>query len=359
MNRQLTSHADSFPHRWWIEAPGDDETLSSLVERGERLYAPPNDNFHVWQEGCESVPSSMHDAPNSREMLRLAHLLGVPVRLVQSHRMEDGAGLLAPHERRAYCPQCVHEDYLAGRPRAFRRGWARVLLVSCLEHNVPLQWAEPRLAPVIDTAMPWRPTSPKEADVVLLTDMFARTLEACLWSKVPWPRGWRGSAVAARALLIRCLSNLTAEGAHLPISQLWIPDSLRPFVGFPSRRVPPVRGVPWGAVRRTGRPAWRRAALWLTAWGVIPDLPDHLRPETIPSAYLEDVDVWWDCCPEFPDIARLRSVHRELRRQSARLVVETSRRHFTHEPRLPHRRRAVNLQELQELKRLGDPPPAR
>lgn len=324
--------------------------MSSIVERAERLYGPPIDDFHVWQEGDECAPSSTHDAPNSREMLRFAHMIGVPVQVIQSHRMEDGLGLLAPGQRRAYCPQCVHEDRIAGRPRAFRRVWARVLLVSCLEHNVPLQWAEPRLAKVVETAMPWHPITPQEAEIVWLIDMFARTLEACLWSKAPWPSGWRGSALAARALLTRCLINVTADYAHLPISHLWVPDSLRAFVAFPGYRVAPLHGVAWGAIRRTGRPAWRRAALWLTASGVIPGLPDHLRPEAIPSAYLEGADIWWDRCPPFPDLENLRQAYQRLRRQSAGLTIDTNRSTPPTKPSALRRRQAMSLQELQQLK---------
>lgn len=221
----------------------------------------------------------------------------------------------------------MQEDRAAGRPRTFRRAWARVLVVSCTEHGTPLQWAEPRLAAEVNFAL--EPSLPELAeedwDVLRLIDTFAHTLEACLWGDASWPAGWRGTPYAARALLIRCLSNLSWQRAAPPVSQLWVRSSLISVISFPSRRMPPLYGVPWEAVRRVGRPAWRRAALWLVAAQAIPGLPARCQPETIPTAYLAATGHWWDDFPPSPHTQKLRHVHASLRRLCAPFPVNQMR----------------------------------
>lgn len=315
-NVEPLSNSLASTDRWWLTAPGHDESLRSLFERADRLYGKPPQEGYAWQSPLYEEDMRHLDAPTSRELARLARMLGSNPRNLRSHRLEDGPHLLEVSERRAYCPRCLQEDRAKGRPRTFRRAWARVLVVSCAEHGTPLHWAEPRLGAEENFALEPSPRhiANEDSEVLRLIDTFACTLEACLWGDASWPAEWRGSPHAARALLIRCLVNLSWEREFLPVSQLWIPDSLKLLIGFPSRRMPPLCEVPWDAVRRVGRPAWRRAALWLVAAEVIPSILDRCRPETIPRAYLEATDRWWDGFPLSPHTQKLRHVHSALRR---------------------------------------------
>jgi hypothetical protein len=314
-NVEPLSESRAFTHRWWLATPGNDESLRSLVERADRLYGKPPQEGYAWQSRPYEEESNRLDAPTSRELVRLARMLGTSPRHLHSHCLEDGPHLLETSERRAYCPRCLQEDRAAGRPRTFRRTWARVLVVSCAEHGTPLHWAEPRLAAAVNFDL--EPSLPalaeKDWEVVRLIDTFAQTLEACLWGDASWPTEWRGSPHAARALLIRCLNNLSYQRASPPVAQLWVPSSLISLIGFSSRRLPPLSGVPWEAVRRVGRPAWRRAALWLVAAQVIPGIPERNQPETIPTAYLAATDQWWEDFSPSPHTQKLRRVHAALR----------------------------------------------
>jgi len=314
----------AFTDRWWLAAPGHDESLRSLVERADRLYGKPPPEGYAWQSRPYGEGAQHLDAPTSRELARLARMLGTSPRHLRTHCLEDGPHLLEVSERRAYCPQCLQEDSAAGRPRTFRRAWARVLIVSCSEHGTPLQWAEPRLAAEVNFAL--GPSQPELAEedweVLRLIDTFAHTLEACLWGNASWPAEWRGNPHAARALLIRCLSNLSSRRAAPPVAQLWVRSSLIPVISVPLRNVPPLHGVPWKVVQRVGRPAWRRAALWLVAAQVIPELPEWCRPETIPTAYFAETDEWWgNFCPS-PHTQKLRQVYSSLRRLCAPFPID-------------------------------------
>lgn len=317
------SELQAFTDRWWLAAPGHDESLRSLVERADRLYGKPPKEGYAWQSRPHGERPHHLDAPTSRELLRLARMLRTSPHRLHAHCLEDGPHLLEVSERRAFCPRCLQEDRSAGRPRTFRRAWARVLVVSCTEHDTPLHWAEPRLAAKVNFDL--EPSQPEFAEtdweVLRLIDAFAQTLEACLWGDASWPKKWRGDPHAARALLIRCLSNLSWQRALLPVAHLWIPTSLASVIGFPSRRMPPLHGVPWETVQRVGRPAWRRAALWLVADQVIPGLSARCRPETIPTAYLAATDQWWDDFPPSPHTQKLRHVHASLRRLCAPFPV--------------------------------------
>jgi hypothetical protein len=315
----LLTQGHVFAYRWWLAAPSEDESLRSLFERADRLYGEPPEGGYVWQDDPHGEHVACLDAPNSRELLRLARMLGVPPRLLHAHRLEDGPALLQPSARRAYCPQCLHEDRTAGRPRAFRRSWARIFVLSCPAHGIPLQWAEPRLATIVDSDLVsgFSALTSDAIEIVQLIDTFASTLEACLWRKQAWPPAWRGTPHAARALLICCLSNVIGQVTTPPASQLWVPPTLTPLITFPTRSLPPLHNGPWESIREVGRPAWRRAALWMTAWEVIRGLPQRLRPETIPAAYLADGDLWWERHTPSPHTQKLRRVHAALRRLCA------------------------------------------
>lgn len=320
----VAEHGDPFPYRWWITAPGEDETLRSLVERADRVYDPPPDGTYVWQESdCHVTPTSL-DAPTARELRRLARMLGVRATKLHAHRLEDHPRLLQPAERRAYCRECVRADRAAGQPRTFRRAWARVFVLSCPKHGTPLQWAEPRLAAITDHELvgTLEPPSADVIDILRLIDTFACTLEDCLWRGDPWPTIWRGNPYAARALLIRCLCNLTAVAAVPATAFLSIMPALERFIGCPKGPIAPLRGACWETFRGVGRPAWRRASIWMTAWQVIPDLPSRLRPTTIPEAYFADENQWWKELPPSAHTDRLRRQHCLLQRQCVSFHID-------------------------------------
>jgi hypothetical protein len=334
MDSQVTSWVDAFQathdpslrYRWWVEALGPDETFRSLVERADRFHGePPPDTPYAWQD-----PSSHGncDAPNSHELLRLARMLDVSATDLFKHRLEDGPHLIYPTERRAYCPQCIREDQAAGRPRAFRREWARFFVLSCSSHGITLHWAEPRLSALkdVDVEVPLRPEEPWQQELLQLIDLFALTLEKCLWRKAPWPTNWFGTAGSARAYLARNLCNLIGANRALPLIHLWTENVPFPFMAVPKLSMPPLRGPAWERVRRIGRPAWRRAALWLTAWKVIPGLPALWNPITVPEHYLDEIDDWWGCVPVTPHLFKQRRTYVALRRSCIPIVIDHARR---------------------------------
>jgi hypothetical protein len=309
------------PYRWWVEALGPDETFRSLAERADRFHGePPPDTPYAWQ-GSSSYGNC--DAPNAYELLRLARMLNVPAAALFKHRLQDGPHLIYPTERRAYCPQCIREDQMAGRPRAFRREWARFFVLSCSSHGITLHWAEPRLSALkdMDVEMQLHPEEPWQQELVSLIDQFALTLESCLWSRAPWPTNWYGTPGSTRAYLARHLCNLIGERAKLPINYLWTDTLTFPFVAVPKRSMLPLDEPAWESVRRIGRPAWRRAALWLTAWKVIPGLPARWRPITFPERYLEEVDEWWEGFPAPPQMFKQLRTYVALRKSCIPVAI--------------------------------------
>lgn len=309
-------------YRWWIASPGEDETLRSVVERADRVHGSPLcDTPYPWQE---SLSSNACDAPTSRELLLLARMMNTPARRLLAHRLADGPHLLQIGERRAFCPQCIYEDHCEGRPRAFRRAWARFFLVSCPVHGVPLQWAEPRLSGIAESTLATTtlPESTRHREILQLIDDFAQTVESCLWQGASWPSKWRGTPHSARAYLARHLCNLIAIPTVLPVSHLWRGDVSFPLVAVPKRPTQPLRGSAWDAVRGVGRPAWRRAALWLTAWRIIPNLPFAWKPEVIPEDYLEATDEWWKSAPDMPHVQKLRRTYLALRRSCLPIIID-------------------------------------
>jgi hypothetical protein len=247
-----------------------------------------------------------------------------------SIQLEDGPHLIYPTERRAYCLQCIREDQASGRPRAFRREWARFFLLSCPNHRTTLYWAEPRLSALkdMDSERPLHPEEPWQQELLELIDQFALTLEACLWRGASWPTNWYGTPSSARAYLTRHLCNLIGVSTTLPIIHLWTENLPFPFVAVPKRPIPPLDGPAWESVRRIGRPSWRRAALWLTAWKVIPGLPIHWKPTTLPEDHLEAIDEWWEGITEVPHLFKQRRTYVALRRSCIPIVTDHVKRFF-------------------------------
>jgi len=314
--------------RWWVAGPGEDESLRSMVERVERLYGGERDGFPTWQQDSDTstyASASRMDAPSIKRLLELARLLGVSPATLHTHRMLDGPYLLHKMQRRAYCPACWLSDESTGRPRAFRRAWAGVFALNCAKHGTPLQWAEPRLSESITAPLnlPALPSGHRDQKVLQLIEDFARALDASLTRNAAWPLSWRGNAHSTRALLIRCVANLGWERGYAPVSSLSPPLSIRAFVCPPRGASEPlVSQRPWESVRALGRPAWRRAALWIAAWYVIPDLPDECRPDSIPMAPFADVDEQWSEIGTPRNLRKRRHMHALLRAMCCSFPVD-------------------------------------
>lgn len=311
------NHAPDGEVRWWIPGPGPDESLRSIVERADQQYGGEREGLR--QELMPSatpwhVTASGIDALTARELQHLARTIGVAPRTLFAHRLSDHPMLLLATERRAFCPACWHDDRRAGRPTTFRRAWAGVFCVSCPSHELPLQWAQPGQRKVAEQSMfaAHMPTSRRGRRVLALIEIFARSMEEGLRGRAGWPSGWRGNAVSARALLMRSVVNLGCLLEHPPFVNVAPLPDLAHWIAAPRRRIDPLQSSPWDAVRVLGPPAWRRAAFWMTACYVIPNLPWDERPDGLPSDAFSAFDAQWDSQP-----ATLRELRRTRRYRAA------------------------------------------
>lgn len=302
--------------RWWISGPEPDESLRSIVERAVALYGCRGDDYrpHLPRHATPyGASASGLDALPIQDILAVARMIGVPASELFMHRLPDHPALLQEHERRVFCPLCWQSDRGADRPLVFRRAWADIFALSCTEHGVPLHWINSLdAANESFLALRLTPSTNAGKEILELIHGFANTLKGSLYGSVTWPPGWRGSAFSARALLMRCASNLGCLPEHLPISNIWAEPDLREFIAVPGHRAEPLHESPWECMRAMGPPAWRRAAFWLVAWYVIPGMAMTLRPPGLPFAPFEEIDAQWDVQPERRDMRRLQRYRRVL-----------------------------------------------
>lgn len=296
--------------RWWIPGPGPDESLRSVVERADQKYGGEREGLRqelVPRATPLDITASGLDTLTARELQHLGHTIGVAPRALFAHRLPDHPMLLLDTERRAFCPACWQSDRMTGRPTTFRRAWAGVFCLSCPTHGLPLQWAELDRCEMAERVMDAAhlPSSRRGRRVLALIEMFARTMDEGLQGLGVWPSGWRGNAVAARALLMRSVVNLGRLLEHPPFVNVAPLPDLAQWIAAPRRRIDPLQSSPWEAVRALGPPAWRRAALWMTTRYVIPNLPGDERPDSLPMDAFSALDAQWDSQPE---------TSRELRR---------------------------------------------
>jgi hypothetical protein len=269
--------------RWWIKSLMPHETIDSIIERASHVYGGIVLQRTGWftdvlgSRGTEETPLRLGD------IIRLARLMQVKASQMRAAHVADEPDTLAPGERRAFCPACWLEDDAAGRPRYFRRAWARVFSLSCTRHNDPLAWAA---APLFPMQRMWfeRRHLHSTDDARWLMDLlndFAATMEWHLFGGLPWPSNWRLNGYQARALLCHCLGHL--DGVPSPTMGQLLHSALGPASLFETRRgdAPPWRGSPWEVVRHAGRPSWRRGAIWITAWLTLPDFPAELAPRGV------------------------------------------------------------------------------
>ncbi len=267
---------------WLIPAPAGDETLRSVLQRAADFYELRPDA--LWQSLAEGVDVSGEDIdwPPDAIIARLAETLEVTPSRVQRLTLDEGEGWLASGARHAYCPSCWREDDGMGRPRHFRRAWAKVLALHCARHSKPL--------------MLWHPArghhAPRAGDDITLAEFLADAvdtqpdvrvalnaihevavrLDRCLYYGAPWPTSWKASPAEARQMLVHVMTpDGPAESTLL--SQAYTNAALRPFVH--SGPNVPEAGMTqgWERLRRTRDPATRRMALWLVGSWLVPTWP--------------------------------------------------------------------------------------
>jgi len=307
---------------WWIPGPGCDESLRSIVERADRFYPGVHEEWCDWlYRHATLLPErqcGLDDLP-ARAICRLARQIGVEPKSLYSHRLNDSPYLLSESERRAYCPACWLSDDRAGRPRSFRRGRAGVFTLNCPTHGLPVFWGHPLSAnfPHMVGSKAEPPSDLLSQRILRLIEKFAHGMEGALVSGQPWPLAWRGSVHSARALLIRCVANLGRVNEHVPIAYISTPPELLSFIASPRRRIEPLQHSPWESVRTMGPPSWRRAAFWMTAWYVIPNLTPDCKPEGLPFLPFAALDQQWSDGGQPRQLRRVQRYREALLRMCA------------------------------------------
>jgi hypothetical protein len=265
--------------RWWIASPGPDETFRSLLDRAAALYEC--DPSALWDELHQNTaaPGGGIDNPTAGELLRLSRAMGVSSVDLQLHRMPDAPWRLSPEARKNYCPQCRSDELRVGLPATLQCGWTFVLRTHCPLHNVPLCLAQygNRKARTTDFREASQLSSSALA-ILSLIEAFGVALEGSLFRGEPWPSDWRGDARRARALLLRVSFNSGTERTHLPLASVCPPAELEGFVHGPRHLADPAPRVDWEGFRALADPAVRRAALWVAAWAVVPQLGADFCP---------------------------------------------------------------------------------
>lgn len=318
MDNRTPSISKELGTRWWIAGPGEDESLRSIVERAERFYGGQSEGLrrHLWPRATP-LPDLIAglDALPAGKLFELARLIGVTPRSLYPHRLLDHPMLLLESERRAYCPLCWRDDQRAGKPVVFRRAWAGVFTLNCSRHGVPLHWAAPMVTYDALEKVQLRPRSKVSKRILQSIGQLASVMEAALQGEDAWPVHWQGNALAARALLMRAVVNLGCTLEHAPFSNVTAHHDLAAYVGTPRKRIEPLQESPWESVRALGPPAWRRAALWLVARYVMPELEHVYWPLGLPADAFGVFDAQWNNVPsELRSLRRVRRYGAALRR---------------------------------------------
>lgn len=265
--------------RWWVSPPGPDESLRSLLARVADLYE--SEPGEVWSRLNAGDPQAAGevDDPSCAALHRMAQALGVPGASLQAHRLHETPGLLAPAARAAMCPCCWAEDDAAGRPRSYRRAWAHVLRTVCPVHRVHLVIPRDRRQPDLAAAQAQQAAlTPDDEQILSLIERFGATLEAALCGGAAWPAEWQGSAVSARRALVQVSLNPGGVRGPPVIANVCPSPTLASLVHGPLHYRGPGEAADWEAFRRLADPCVRRAALWVVAWQVVPDLPELCSP---------------------------------------------------------------------------------
>jgi len=281
--------------RWFIPAPGPDETLASVIGRAAAFYGCTVSALWAELHGPHLESSGSLDHPTPHALQRLARALGAPAETLRNHLLVDGPRWLRLEARRAYCPACWLEDRVAGRPFGFRRDWARVLAMRCKKHDLPLlqSHAQERLdSDWLDELVLLHESAGDVADLhplgeagVLLRwiDAVGETLDRVLFDGEAWPREWRFDPHEAQRRLAASCNVETREWDDLSITRVMVPPALRRFVHTRCTSSGSSRPLHWEGVQAHGDPGFRRAALWLLGWQLVPHLPPSYCPCWLPG----------------------------------------------------------------------------
>jgi hypothetical protein len=278
--------AEDRASRWRISAPCADESLRSVLNRAADLYAQPPATLWAQLLDEEGVPPCAIDAPSAEALAALARALEVRPARVARLGLPGSKWCLANGPRQPYCPRCWRADDAAGRPRHFRRAWARALALRCDVHATPLvAWHathhqfSPRtgddislpelLIDVIDT-------QPSVREALALIHDFVDRFAACLEGEAAWPCAWNGSRDDAIETVVHVITpDGPAESSWL--SQTYTHPALRPFIHPGPHHPEAGSSEGWERLQRTGDPATRRMVLWLVGSWVVPTWPDRFR----------------------------------------------------------------------------------
>lgn len=262
--------------RWWIPPPQPDESLRSVLARAAAFYRRRPHN--IWRALIKDGPGEAGcvDCPRPWVLARLARALGVSAPEVFQCRLPDRPWLVKGQDQMAYCPICWNEDIAAGRPIYLRREWAHLLKMQCRIHDYPLlpcqeNWATREGYPYVVPAF-----SSHEHAIFSLVDRFAHEFCATAFEGSPWPPYALFSFEQARNALI-LVNYSTAGGREFSVTHEILPFRKLRY-GIRGPKLPkhvPTR-VTWILFRDITNPTHRRAALWLVACNVLPDLPNNL-----------------------------------------------------------------------------------
>jgi len=276
--------------RWTIPGPGPDESLESLIERADRYY-------HGWLTGLgrrlDVRPASSAEGDHLAaarltitDVRAIAQRIDVPAARLFGHRLVTGPDHLDVPQRRAFCAHCWLDDDRAGRPRAFRRSWARVWCLSCPVHGIPLSWCHgaPSSESPEEISACWSVDRKDPA----LVDLMA-SLDVLLSLCASRPR--------LRAHVKLMLAMLTYNwgpvlGGTL-LECLQRPGAIARWLVTTQPRRPPELRSPNDALARLGHPGVRRAALGALASSMRPHV-GPLLPDGFPYRPLEVWDDGWE-----------------------------------------------------------------
>lgn len=282
--------SDSTATRWFVAAPGPDETLSSVVGRAAAFYGGTVELLWVALHGAHVSTSGTPDHPSPEALQRMAHALGVAPLSLRDHRLDESPRWLTEPARRAYCPACWLEDMDAGRPLGYRRAWARVLGTHCVRHDRPLlcshapsgkdaSWMEELVlqrAAMGDAASAY--PDGETGKLLRWIDQLGTELDGALFAGASWPSVWRLDRHEVQRRLVTSCHADDGEGGYSSLSRVVVPPDLRRYIHTRNSQVTQSSRFDWEDLRSLGDPGIRRAALWLLGWQLVPGLPESWGP---------------------------------------------------------------------------------
>lgn len=282
----LVSLTEHYEARWLVSTPCADESLRSVLGRAADLYGQEPDILWTGLLGAAQLPPCAIDDPSTEAIDALAYVLAVQPGRLNRLRLPAGQRSLDHGRRHPFCPRCWRADDAAGRPRHFRRAWAKALSLRCELHGTPLvAWHASRhqFAPrssddisLHELLVDGVEKQPEVRDALAYIHDFADRVARCGDDESMWPSDWNGTLGEALRDLVQVM---TPDG---PVESSWLSQTytsaaLRPFI-HPGPSVPEAGGSEgWERFCRTTDPATRRMALWLIGSWVVPSWPDQLR----------------------------------------------------------------------------------